>query len=155
MTTESKHNEGPWCNTCHGYTHMPWCISYEERLLTTVSNSDEWRVIYDGPSRPMIETSDGRLLSVSQFDNGRWQSYPQEEYDCAQIIADHHAAQTQSLLTDTLRLVQRLLRNQLDCPDALCRSCDDARRTVLATIAEVLGGEVERREGRRRETVRQ
>jgi hypothetical protein len=95
MTTENKHNEGPWCNTCHGYTHMPWCARYEERLLTTI-----------------IPTT------------------PHEQ-----------------LLADTLRLVQRLLRNQLDCSDALCRSCDDARRTVLATITEVLGGEVERREG--------
>jgi hypothetical protein len=94
MTTENKHNEGPWCDDCHGYTHMPWCASYEERLLTTVT-----------PTTPHEQ------------------------------------------LLDTLRLVQRLLRNQLDCSDALCRSCDDARRTVLATIAEVLGGEVERREG--------
>jgi hypothetical protein len=101
MTTETQH--GPWCNTCHGYTHMPWCASYEERLLTTVT-----------PTTPR-----------------------------------------EQLLADTLRLVQRLLRNQLDCSDALCRSCDDARRTVLATIAEVLDGEVERREDRRQGTVRQ
>lgn len=32
MTTEThdsnRHNEGPWCDDCHGYTHMPWCPQY-------------------------------------------------------------------------------------------------------------------------------
>jgi hypothetical protein len=50
-----------------------------------------WRVVYDGPSRPMIETPDGRLLSLSQFERGRWISYEQEDVDITQIVAEHNA----------------------------------------------------------------
>lgn len=45
-----------------------------------------WRVVHDGPSRPMIESPDGRLLSISQFEDGRWSSYEREEEDCKTIV---------------------------------------------------------------------
>lgn len=45
-----------------------------------------FRVVYDGPSRPMIETPTGRLLSISEFNNGRWTSYDREDSDCRVIV---------------------------------------------------------------------
>lgn len=45
-----------------------------------------FKVVHDGPSRPMIETPQGRLLSISQFDDGRWDSYDNEESDCRLIV---------------------------------------------------------------------
>lgn len=52
----------------------------------TPRGSRSWRVVHDGPSRPMIESPDGRLLSISQFEAGGWQSYEQEEDDCKTIV---------------------------------------------------------------------
>lgn len=43
-------------------------------------------VVHDGPSRPMILTPQGRLLSISEFHNGRWVSYDREESDCWTIV---------------------------------------------------------------------
>lgn len=38
MTTKThdsnRHGEGPWCDDCHGYTHMPWCSRYVEDELS-------------------------------------------------------------------------------------------------------------------------
>jgi hypothetical protein len=51
----------------------------------------EWRILHDGLSRPVIETDNGRWLSLSSFFTGRWTSYPQEESDCAQIVREHNA----------------------------------------------------------------
>lgn len=34
----------------------------------------------------MIESPDGRLLSLSQFEGGRWVSYEREEDDCKTIV---------------------------------------------------------------------
>lgn len=45
-----------------------------------------FKVVHDGPSRPMIETPQGRLLSISQFEDGRWNSYDKEESDCKAIV---------------------------------------------------------------------
>lgn len=45
-----------------------------------------WEVAHDGPSRPIIFTPDKRMLSLSQWENGRWVSYEQEESDCAHIV---------------------------------------------------------------------
>lgn len=45
-----------------------------------------FRIIHDGPSRPIIETPAGKWLSLSQFDNGRWVSYDREEADCQVIV---------------------------------------------------------------------
>lgn len=45
-----------------------------------------FKVVYDGPSRPMIETPTGRLLSISEFSNGRWVSYEREDRDCRTIV---------------------------------------------------------------------
>lgn len=45
-----------------------------------------FKVVYDGPSRPMIETPTGRLLSLSEFSNGRWISYDNENRDCRTIV---------------------------------------------------------------------
>lgn len=46
-----------------------------------------FQVLHDGPSRPMIRTPSGRLLSLSQFNKGRWETYEQEESDC-RVIAE-------------------------------------------------------------------
>lgn len=45
-----------------------------------------FKVLYDGPSRPIIETPTGRWLSLSQFSNGRWDSYDRENHDCLVIV---------------------------------------------------------------------
>lgn len=45
-----------------------------------------FKVVYDGPSRPIIETPTGRLLSISEFQNGRWGSYVNEDKDCRVIV---------------------------------------------------------------------
>lgn len=45
-----------------------------------------FKVVYDGPSRPMIQTPNGRLLSVSEFRYGRWGSYENEDKDCRTIV---------------------------------------------------------------------
>lgn len=45
-----------------------------------------FKVVYDGPSRPMIETPTGRLLSISEFHDGRWGSYENEDKDCNLIV---------------------------------------------------------------------
>lgn len=47
----------------------------------------KFEVVYDGASRPMIQTPNGRLLSVSQFHNGKWQSYEREDSDCQVIVS--------------------------------------------------------------------
>lgn len=41
-----------------------------------------FQVLYDGASRPIIQTPTRRWLSLSQFENGRWQPYEQEDADC-------------------------------------------------------------------------
>lgn len=41
-----------------------------------------FEVLYDGASRPIIQTPSGRWLSLSQFENGRWQPYEREDSDC-------------------------------------------------------------------------
>lgn len=46
-----------------------------------------WSVEHDGPSRPIIFTPDRRMLSVSEFSNGRWVSGENEEKDCDKIVA--------------------------------------------------------------------
>lgn len=43
-------------------------------------------VVYDGASRPMIQTPMKRLLSISEFNNGRWGPYEQEDQDCHTIV---------------------------------------------------------------------
>jgi hypothetical protein len=45
-----------------------------------------FKVLYDGASRPVIQTPTGRWLSLSQFENGRWQSYEREDDDCRVIV---------------------------------------------------------------------
>jgi hypothetical protein len=42
------------------------------------------RVVYDGPSRPMVITDDKppRIFSISEFINGRWESFDDEEVIC-------------------------------------------------------------------------
>ena len=45
-----------------------------------------FKVLYDGASRPIIETPTGRWLSLSQFGNGRWQPYEREDGDCKIIV---------------------------------------------------------------------
>lgn len=46
----------------------------------------KWSVEHDGPSRPIIFTPDKRMLSISQWENGRWVSYEQEEADCQALV---------------------------------------------------------------------
>lgn len=46
----------------------------------------KFKVVYDGPSRPMIETPRARLLSISEFRNGRWVSGESEVKDCETIV---------------------------------------------------------------------
>ena len=43
-------------------------------------------VLYDGASRPIIQTPSGKWLSLSAFVDGRWQSYEQEDRDCHTIV---------------------------------------------------------------------
>lgn len=45
-----------------------------------------FQVLYDGASRPIIQTPTGRWLSLSQFDNGRWNPYDREDDDCRVIV---------------------------------------------------------------------
>lgn len=45
-----------------------------------------FQVLYDGASRPIIQTPTGRWLSLSQFENGRWISYEREDADCKVIV---------------------------------------------------------------------
>lgn len=45
-----------------------------------------FEVLYDGASRPIIQTPSGRFLSLSQFNRGRWESYDREDADCKIIV---------------------------------------------------------------------
>lgn len=45
-----------------------------------------FEVLYDGASRPIIQTPSGRFLSLSQFEMGRWISYDREDSDCKIIV---------------------------------------------------------------------
>lgn len=45
-----------------------------------------FQVLYDGPSRPIIQTPTGRWLSLSEFNNGKWDSYEREDKDCHAIV---------------------------------------------------------------------
>lgn len=45
-----------------------------------------FEVLYDGASRPIIQTPTGRWLSLSQFEHGRWQPYEREDSDCCTIV---------------------------------------------------------------------
>ena len=75
------------------------------QVLPPTATREEWRVVHDGPSRPMIE-ADGRLLSLSQFEDGRWVSYEREESDMAQIVTDHAHAALVPRLVDLLRYLK-------------------------------------------------
>lgn len=44
-----------------------------------------FQVLYDGASRPIIQTPTGRWLSLSEFNDGRWSSYDNEDRDCRLI----------------------------------------------------------------------
>lgn len=44
-----------------------------------------FQVLYDGASRPIIQTPSGRFLSLSEFQLGRWVSYDNEDRDCKVI----------------------------------------------------------------------
>lgn len=44
-------------------------------------------IVRDVYSRPMIRTTDGKVLSIGQLRNGRWESYDEEEADCALLVA--------------------------------------------------------------------
>ena len=46
-------------------------------------------VVYDGPSRPMLATDDKppRLFSISEFIDGKWQSFDDEDAIC-ELIAN-------------------------------------------------------------------
>lgn len=48
---------------------------------------NKFEVVYDGPSRPMIQTPTGRLLSISEFQDGRWVSGEREVGDCETIVS--------------------------------------------------------------------
>lgn len=77
-----------------------------ERDTPAAPERGEWHKVYDGPSRPMIETDDGRLLSISQFEGGRWNSYEQEDSDIDGIIARHN--QHSALMVQRERLLEAL-----------------------------------------------
>lgn len=51
-----------------------------------MDDNPRFSVVYDGPSRPMIQTPTGRLLSLAEFRNGRWGSYDRENSDCHLIV---------------------------------------------------------------------
>lgn len=51
------------------------------------SQTKLFQVVYDGPSRPIIETPTGRWLSLNEFSNGQWGSYDNEDRDC-RVICD-------------------------------------------------------------------
>lgn len=62
-----------------------------------------WEMGYDGPSRPIITTADHSMLSISRYDNGRWQSYEREDYDARLIAA---APELGKVSQDALRLIE-------------------------------------------------
>lgn len=43
----------------------------------------EREVVYDGPSRPMVRCGNWVLLSVSQYENGRWSPFDGEDRECS------------------------------------------------------------------------
>jgi hypothetical protein len=45
-----------------------------------------FKVVYDGPSRPIIETPNGKLLQVNAWQDGRWASWENEDKDCHAIV---------------------------------------------------------------------
>lgn len=119
---------------------------------TPDTGSREWRVVHDGPSRPMIETSDGRLLSLSQFEHGHWESYEQEEADIAHIVSDHnavvklvvalrterkHVAEAFGKHRDHTRSVQSVPCNSDWC--IACEHFESRLGTVDAALAAVSG----------------
>ena len=46
-------------------------------------------VVHDGPSRPILMTDDKppRMFSISEFQDGRWQSFDDEEELCEIVAA--------------------------------------------------------------------
>lgn len=54
----SRHNEGPWCDDCHGYTHMPYCSSY--CTDNEISDNERWRVDPYASCDIILDSGDGR-----------------------------------------------------------------------------------------------
>jgi hypothetical protein len=72
----NRHNEDPWCDDCHGYTHMPWCPQYVEKV---VGAAPEAKSIPSGDSEAVA----GQCRERSDSSN---------EQETEQLIARIHAA---------------------------------------------------------------
>lgn len=44
----SRHNEGPWCDDCRGYTHAPWCPGY--RAADEISDAEYAQLSTEQPA---------------------------------------------------------------------------------------------------------
>lgn len=47
---------------------------------------NQFQVLYDGASRPIIQTPSGKWLSLNRFEMGQWGSYEDEARDCHTIV---------------------------------------------------------------------
>lgn len=47
---------------------------------------NQFQVLYDAASRPIIQTPSGKWLSISTFEMGRWGPYAEEDKDCQTIV---------------------------------------------------------------------
>jgi hypothetical protein len=88
------------------------------------------KVDHDGPSRPIICAADGRMLSVSAFEYGRWGSYDNEEDDAHLFAAASQLLQT----LDRFRVAMRA--EGKPCMLELINTLHDAD----AAIAKATGG---------------
>jgi hypothetical protein len=78
MTTHdsNRHNKGPWCDDCHGYSHMPWCPQYVEKVAGVVPRAGN-------VSQVNCEAVVGQCHERSDSSN---------EQEIEQLIARIHAA---------------------------------------------------------------
>lgn len=93
----------------------------------------EWRKVYDGPSRPMIETSDGRLLSISQFESGRWNTYEQEDSDIDAIVIEHNQ---HSALIEQQRFLEDRIAAQTETMAKVVHERNELREQHSTLVAQ-------------------
>lgn len=78
MTTHdsNRHNEGPWCDDCHGYSHMPWCPQYVEKVAEAA------------PEAKNVSQGDSEAVARQCRERGD----SSNEQETEQLIARIHAA---------------------------------------------------------------
>lgn len=153
MTTTTNQTGDDWCDDCHGYTHMPYCPSYQQPepppTPPVPDAGGEWRV--DG-----YEINDGRRSIVRAPDPAEFPGLTSEQArkvaiasrgNLAQIVADHAAVPK---LVEALRSVDQFFQNLEDSGDendpltaARRRYHAPVRQQIDAAIAAVAdrGGE--------------